>query len=114
MAPCRVNSEHSGASVPSTSLARGESAVAAKWGQTPFSPRLKPHVKMGSDPISHRRHGPLQPVQDFHHGLLGNDHQHIYAEDERGHVRARRSRKRAEIPPEWTPVEPRPSDREAT
>src|SRR5947207_11390273 len=49
---------------------RGESAVAGKWGQTPFSPRLKPHVKMGSDPISHRRHGPLQPVQDFHHGLL--------------------------------------------
>ena len=31
---------------------RGESAVAGKWGQTPFSPRLKPHVEMGSDPIS--------------------------------------------------------------
>ena len=52
---------------------RGESAVAGKWGQTPFSPRLKPHVKMGSAPISHRRHGPLQPVQDFHHGLLTAD-----------------------------------------
>src|SRR5437762_7930563 len=49
---------------------RGESAVAGKWGQTPFSRRLHPHVKMWSDPISHRRHGPLQPVQDFHHGLL--------------------------------------------
>src|SRR5947207_3729094 len=78
---------------------RGESAVAGKWGQTPFSPRLKPHVKMGSDPISHRRHGPLQPVQDFHHGLLsGVDHSCRNGDAIAEAVRSRRARAAARRP----------------